>query len=283
MGLLSKAQNTSQENTGIESNTFSALCISNNYFHAGLFTCTENVFILTKAYGIDFKSVMLSLSTKSFWTGSIPLENKWFTFSLHNNNLNDFYQFFNKDIRQSIKAIHFYRTTNIENKSIVFFCAEYENENINPLLDENIKDKLQLFERFKNNETENLKKISLMNNKNKYLYKTNLKDATQKLIETAKFPVQNLVPVIFSTIEEELTEILHKFSDQNIFIKNEDFIYSIIVFTEEKYNEEFLKNHFYNFIKNIFTKECHDYISATCSLLDFTLTADNLKKYLQVN
>lgn len=103
-----------------------------------LFTLHDNYFYISNSYGFDGHSIISSLSTDSFWNGTIDKELYIYNFSITNDSLTPFYQFLSKSLKDSCKNIYILKT----NHQILFLCSDSDNQILFP---ENFIDDFKIF------------------------------------------------------------------------------------------------------------------------------------------
>lgn len=142
MGLLNKIEEVRSKDP-----CFSTFCKKYGFLHAGIFTLKDNIFILTKAFGLDEETVFKSVSSKDFWEGSLKYNidnNFWVSFSRREDNLEPFYQFFSRRIIDELNSIYFFvfKTASSIN---IFFLLNLENDYYLPEISESFSTDLLFF------------------------------------------------------------------------------------------------------------------------------------------
>ena len=101
-GLLQRASLLSA-NKGLAFNSF----IQNNKFTLlGIFTQYNTFYYISESIGFNGKSILKSFSTLDFWDGTIPEENKIYRFSLDDNNIYPFLQFFSEEVQEILSSLN---------------------------------------------------------------------------------------------------------------------------------------------------------------------------------
>lgn len=136
MGLLSKA-NLLEKPTISNGLAFSNLIKNNNLSYLILFQ-KNNEYSVINSFGLDAKSIQLSLSTQDFWNGLCPSSNEIYTFSKSENTIGPFLQFFSSEIIDKLSKISLVK---LPNENIFLVCnSQISDELKNELLmfDENV-------------------------------------------------------------------------------------------------------------------------------------------------
>lgn len=76
-----------------------------------IFLKSENLFYISKSIGFDGKSIINSVSTQSFWTGSIEKEG-WHFFDKKDAKIKQFYQFFSFELKDSFDYLYVWYSQN---------------------------------------------------------------------------------------------------------------------------------------------------------------------------
>lgn len=101
-GLLQRASLLST-NKGLAFNSF----IQNNKFTLlGIFSQYNTFYYISESIGFNGKSILKSFSTLDFWDGTIPEENKIYRFSLDDNNIYPFLQFFSEEVQETLSSLN---------------------------------------------------------------------------------------------------------------------------------------------------------------------------------
>lgn len=110
MGLLSKANSLEQPviSNGL---AFSNLIKNNNLSYLILFK-KNNDYSIENSFGLDAKSIKLSLSTLDFWNGICPSSNEIYNFSKSDNTIAPLLQFFSSDITEKLSKISLIKLPN---------------------------------------------------------------------------------------------------------------------------------------------------------------------------
>lgn len=108
--------------------TFRSYCKKYHFNHAGLFGVQDGYFLLTKAFGLDAETIVLSQSSTDFWEGTLPQMGKWFTFNEGEEGINQFYQFFSDATKGKIQQLNFVKFSTEDDEQYVFFAAQFKGE-----------------------------------------------------------------------------------------------------------------------------------------------------------
>ena len=139
MGLLKRIEESINQKP-----YFSTFCSKYGFNHAGIYILQNNNFILSKSFGLDAETIFKSVSTKDFWEGTLnyKIDNDfWISFSRKEDNLEPFFQFFSKELVDSLNSI-FYYIFKTSSKTCIFFIVNEEEEYILPELSEDFTKQL---------------------------------------------------------------------------------------------------------------------------------------------
>lgn len=101
-GLLQRASLLSA-NKGLAFNSFIQ---KNKFTLLGIFTQYNTFYYISESIGFNGKSILKSFSTLDFWDGTIPEENKIYRFSLDDNNIYPFLQFFSEEVQETLSSLN---------------------------------------------------------------------------------------------------------------------------------------------------------------------------------
>lgn len=125
--------------------------------------CDQN-FVISNSYGFDAISIISSVSSLSFWEGTIKEKNKWYSYK-NNAQMLPFYQFFSFNQKDKIDSINIYFSNNDQ---ILLICGSSNENCINSssLIDDfnninyQLKENIDLSQ-FTKNKNESAQKYSL--------------------------------------------------------------------------------------------------------------------------
>lgn len=106
MGLLSKAS----EITTVNKLAFPNFIISHKIKTFAVFQLNNNYYSIVNSIGFDGTSLLSSLSTKDFWDGICPDNNKIYNLQSDNKSLNPMLQFFSFELIEQIKYVSLYKS-----------------------------------------------------------------------------------------------------------------------------------------------------------------------------
>lgn len=69
-------------------------------------------YFISESFGFDGISILNSFSTYDFWSGTIPKKNVIYNFSIQNENLNQFYQFFSEQQKEELSTLSIVKSQN---------------------------------------------------------------------------------------------------------------------------------------------------------------------------
>ena len=70
---------------------------------------SDGFYSIYKSFGFDGKSICLSYSTQDFWNGTITQKNNLYTYKAESSQILPFYQFFSKQLKDTIELLHLYK------------------------------------------------------------------------------------------------------------------------------------------------------------------------------
>lgn len=83
----------------------------------------KNNIVVSNCVGFDGITIISTLSTIDFWTGTIPSRNQWYKFSTSDNTIAPFYQFLSFNLKEKIENIYIYYT---DSDKILLLCSDTE-------------------------------------------------------------------------------------------------------------------------------------------------------------
>lgn len=103
---------------------FEQLCSKYQFPHAGYLKMVSGVYVMQHCFGLNALTVCHSISTKTFWKGTLPSPNTWYVFKA--GDIAEYYQLFDREIIHNIKSFAVIRLANVKEESIFFVYSEEE-------------------------------------------------------------------------------------------------------------------------------------------------------------
>ncbi len=197
-----------------------------------LFQKSEDYYYIENSIGFDGSAIISSFSSKSFWDGTININNQLLCFTKIDNSISPFYQFLSEELKEKTEVIYILKN---EDK-ILFICSNKEIENIK---DNNFIDDFKLISKHKNYSKDIIKDA----------FKIDIQKALEKYILS-----QNIFSYNFKAFYESLYNTIHNylclyFKYQNIFDSSNSIQISSKIFADIP--QEMLKKHILLNLKEI--------------------------------
>lgn len=186
MGLLQKSINI----TNNQKISFEQFTKKYNLSLCAVLTKQNQDFVITNSIGFDIISILSSVSSETFWEGTIKEKNKWYSFT-NNAQMLPFYQFFSFNQKDKIDSINI---NFINANNILIICSkndlDFSDSNIISdfnSIDFDLKEKLDISE-FSKAQNENAEKYNINFTKavnkqlEKYLRNNNYSNLIEKSI-----------------------------------------------------------------------------------------------------
>ena len=115
-GLLTKI-----ERAAVDSNSFQSWAYLNQLKHAALFQCIENKYVITHARGIDGETILTSISSFDFFSGTLLSSENWTCAKKETKSIEPFYQLLSQEYKESVNTICFLKLSDSEKKGTCNF------------------------------------------------------------------------------------------------------------------------------------------------------------------
>lgn len=196
------------------------------------FQKTGDYYYIENSIGFDGSAIISSFSSKSFWDGTININNKVLCFTKNDNSISPFYQFLSEELKETTEIIYILKN---EHK-ILFICS---NKKIESIQNSNFVEDFNIVINHKNTSAEN-KEVG---------FTIDIHNALEKYILS-----QNIFSYNFNAFYESLKNTIHNylclyFKYQNIIDSCNSFGISSKVFNEIP--QEMLKKHILLNLKEI--------------------------------
>lgn len=145
MGLFERAAKTPPENPPLSE--FQQWAEFQGFAHCGVFCASQKIMLLKHAHGIDCETILKSISTNDFWTGSAAGE-KWILLERSDERFAGFLQFLGSDAKEKTERIAILRLR--ENPATIFFAYDSSEFQSIPNEEDFRRDLLLILENKKN-------------------------------------------------------------------------------------------------------------------------------------
>lgn len=201
----------------------------------------ENFFYISKSIGFDGKSIINSVSTQSFWNGTIEKEG-WHFFDKKDARIVQFYQFFSFELKDSFEYLYIFYSQN--QILMIPSTHKFEQDELNSISND-LPTLCEYSPKFDVSLLDNDYKLSF------YKYKIDILKAISMYIEK-NVDNTTFVPLLKSSL---ITEIFGRlklyFSYPNIVLMDENSNVKVLIASNKEINLELLKTHLLLNIENV--------------------------------
>ena len=206
-----------------------------------IFSRCENLFYISKSIGFDGKSITNSVSTQSFWSGTIDTEG-WHFFNKKDSRIIQFYQFFSFELKDSFEYLYvFYSKNQI---LLIPSVHQFEQKELKSISND-LPTLCEYSPKFDFSLLDNDYKLSF------YKYKIEILKPISMYIEK-NVDNSSFVQLLKSSL---ITEILGRlklyFSYPNIVLMDEDANVKVLLAASKEINIDLLKTHLLLNIENV--------------------------------
>lgn len=238
MGLLQKTINLS--NT--QKISFEQFTKKYNLSLCAVLTKQNQDFVVTHSNGFDSISIISSVSSMTFWEGTIKEKNKWYSYT-NNAQMLPFYQFFSFNQKDRINSIHI---NYLNNDRILIICSKddlnfSDSSIINDFnsIDFNIENKVDVSE------------FSISHNENAEKYILDFTTAVENQIKI-HLRKEEFSKIIKNAIYNEIANTLKAFfSEPNFSVKVSEGIFHVLYITDKELPLDLFTVHIKNSFKTI--------------------------------
>jgi len=245
MGLLTKITNTEPE----AKPCFSTFCKKYGFVHAGVFAIVDGMYVLVNAFALDADTIIKSVSSPDFWKGTLSSSSAWHTYSLQQETLLGFYQFFGNAFKAHMNAAHYFSfTSNSQNYILGIFQLDTDFRTISlPAPGAAFISELEPFcsPRFCGLGNEALYKEQLAKATSHCpasLFTISFEKLVLTIIDKSTITTMNLRKQVEQTILSEISGLLSEaFQLENACIYTQGYEYHAVIFSKQLLNDSFIR------------------------------------------